>query len=85
MRTYIGVDYHRGFSYMTAMDERGKVRACGRVANDRKAVTRACQPGWVRSHCVGGDPKLDSDVCGAANGRSSISDLAGLDRPGRRR
>lgn len=40
MRTYIGVDYHRGFSYMTAMDEKGKVCARGRVANDREAVTR---------------------------------------------
>ena len=38
MRTYIGVDYHRGFSYMTAMDETGKICARGRVANDREAV-----------------------------------------------
>ncbi|MDR7540475.1 MAG: IS110 family transposase [Armatimonadota bacterium] len=38
MRTYIGVDYHRGYSYMTAMDETGNIRARGRVANDREEV-----------------------------------------------
>jgi transposase len=39
MRMYIGVDYHRGYSYMTAMDETGKICARGRVANDREGVT----------------------------------------------
>ena len=53
MRTYIGVDYHRGFSYMTAMDERGKVCARGRVANDREAVTRFLK-------------RADQGGCGAA-------------------
>jgi transposase len=49
MRTYVGVDYHRGYSYMTAVDEMGKVSARGRVANDREGVRqflrRACQDG----------------------------------------
>jgi hypothetical protein len=53
MRTYTGVDYHRGFSYMTAMDETGKVCARGRVANDRDAVRR-----FVR--------RADQVGCGAA-------------------
>lgn len=38
MRTYIGVDYHRGYSYMTAMDESGKICGQGRVANQLEAV-----------------------------------------------
>jgi transposase len=53
MRTYIGVDYHRGLSYMTAMDERGKVCARGRVANDREAMTRFLK-------------RADQGGCGAA-------------------
>jgi hypothetical protein len=50
MRTYIGVDYHRGFSYMTAMDEMGRVCARGQVANDRGGVARflGLRPEWVR-------------------------------------
>lgn len=38
MQTYIGVDYHRGYSYMTAMDEKGKIYKQGRVANQLEAV-----------------------------------------------
>jgi len=49
MRTYIGVDYHRAYSYMTAMHEMDKILARGRVANDREAVGQflqgACQEG----------------------------------------
>jgi len=35
---YIGVDYHREYSYMTAMDERGTILVEGRVANDPESV-----------------------------------------------
>jgi transposase len=38
MATYIGVDYHLAYSYMTVMDEAGRITARGRVANDREAV-----------------------------------------------
>ena len=38
MRTYIGVDYHRKYSYMTVMDEKGKIIEQGQVANNAEAV-----------------------------------------------
>ena len=38
MKTYIGVDYHRKFSYMTAMDGSGRICRQGRVANQLAAV-----------------------------------------------
>jgi hypothetical protein len=38
MRTYIGVDYHQKYSYMTMMDEKGKIFDQGQVANDPEAV-----------------------------------------------
>jgi len=38
MRTYIGIDFHRGYSYMTAMDEKGKIFKQGWVANQLEAV-----------------------------------------------
>lgn len=40
MRTYLGVDYHRGYSYMTAMDEQGRVLGQGRVDNRLEAISR---------------------------------------------
>src|SRR5579884_3690368 len=40
MRTYVGVDYHRKYSYLTGMDERGQVLRQGTVENQRQAVTR---------------------------------------------
>ncbi|HZT70613.1 MAG TPA: transposase [Terriglobia bacterium] len=40
MRTYVGVDYHRKYSYLTVMDERGQVLRQGTVENQRQAVTR---------------------------------------------
>lgn len=39
MATYIGVEYHLAYSYMTVMDEAGEIRARGRVTNDRGAIT----------------------------------------------
>jgi transposase len=38
MRTYIGIDFHRGYSYMTAMDESGKIFKQGRVANQLEPI-----------------------------------------------
>lgn len=38
MRMYIGVDYHRKYSYMTVMDEKGKIVDQGQVANNAEAV-----------------------------------------------
>ena len=38
MRTYIGVDYHRKYSYMTVMDEKGKIIDQRQVANNAEAV-----------------------------------------------
>jgi transposase len=38
MESYIGVDYHLSYSYMTVIDQTGRVCARGRVANDREAV-----------------------------------------------
>jgi phytoene dehydrogenase-like protein len=39
MRTYVGVDYHRNYSYLTVMDERGRVLRQGTVENRKQAVT----------------------------------------------
>ena len=33
MQRYIGVDYHKGYSYMTVMDETGKICGQGQVSN----------------------------------------------------
>jgi transposase len=38
MKTYMGVDYHKRFSYATVMDEQGHVLKQGRVANSPKAI-----------------------------------------------
>jgi transposase len=38
MKTYMGVDYHKRFSYATLMDEQGQVLRQGRVANSAKAL-----------------------------------------------
>jgi hypothetical protein len=35
METYIGLDYHLSYSYMTVMDQTVQICALGRVANDR--------------------------------------------------
>jgi len=40
METYIGVDYHLAYSYITVMDEMGRICARGRVANAREAVSQ---------------------------------------------
>lgn len=37
---YIGVDHHKRFSYITVMDEMGKVIKEGRVANSRESLRR---------------------------------------------
>lgn len=38
MRRYVGVDYHRAFSYVTVIDARGKTIREGVVGNSREAV-----------------------------------------------
>jgi len=38
VRTYIGVDYHLKYSYMTVMDEQGKIIDQRQVANNAEAV-----------------------------------------------
>jgi transposase len=38
MRMYVGVDYHRKYSYLTAMNETGKIMKEGVVDNNREAV-----------------------------------------------
>lgn len=40
MATYVGVDYHKAFSYLAILDEAGAVLKEGRVANDAEAVQR---------------------------------------------
>ena len=35
---YVGVDYHKKSSYVTVMDERGKVVKEGQIANTREAL-----------------------------------------------
>lgn len=31
MKRYVGVDYHKGYSYMTVMDETGKICGQGQI------------------------------------------------------
>jgi len=38
MGRYIGVDYHKGYSYMTVMDESGKICGQGQVSNQPEAI-----------------------------------------------
>ena len=38
MRMYVGVDYHRKYSYLTAMNEAGKIVKVGVVGNQKEAV-----------------------------------------------
>ncbi len=38
MRMYVGVDYHKKYSYMTAMNETGEVVREGKVENNKDAV-----------------------------------------------
>lgn len=46
---YIGVDYHRKFSYMTAMDEKGTIVKEGTVKNNREAIASFLS----QAHCDG--------------------------------
>lgn len=50
MRTYVGVDYHRKYSYMTVMDERGKIFEQGQVANHPEVASK-----FLRQAGVDGD------------------------------
>jgi transposase len=36
---YVGVDFHKAYSFITEMDETGDVRRQGRLANDRVTLT----------------------------------------------
>jgi len=38
MKRYVGVDYHKGYSYMTVMDETGKICGQGQVSNQPEAI-----------------------------------------------
>ncbi len=38
MRRYVGVDYHKEYSYMTVMDETGKICGQGQVSNQPEAI-----------------------------------------------
>jgi len=38
MRRYVGVDYHKGYSYMTVMDETGSICGQGQVSNQPEAI-----------------------------------------------
>lgn len=38
--SYIGVDYHKKFSYITVIDESGKCLKEGRIGNDRESLDR---------------------------------------------
>jgi transposase len=46
---YIGVDYNRKFSYMTAMDEKGRIVKEGTVDNHREAIAKFL----AQAHCDG--------------------------------
>jgi transposase len=48
-KNYVGVDYHRKYSYMTVMNEGGKVIQEGKVDNNREAVNEFL----TRAHCNG--------------------------------
>lgn len=37
---YVGVDHHKRYSYLTAVDEQGKVRRSCRLPNEREALTQ---------------------------------------------
>jgi len=49
MRRYVGVDYHRDYSYMTVMDQQGQIMQEGRVENQQAAVAEFL----TRAHCDG--------------------------------
>ncbi len=38
MKRYVGVDYHKGYSYMAAMDEMGKICGQGQVSNQPEVI-----------------------------------------------
>ena len=54
MKTFVGVDYHKGFSYGAIMDERGEILKSGRFGNHADRV----------AEFLGGG--LDADVMAAA-------------------
>ena len=39
METFVGVDYHKAFSYATIMDEKGHILKQGQFANRPEALT----------------------------------------------
>jgi hypothetical protein len=41
---YIGVDYHKRYSYIVVKDENGKTEQRGTVANDREEILQFLQP-----------------------------------------
>lgn len=40
---YLGVDHHKRYSHLTAVDERGKVRLSCRLPNEREALARVLE------------------------------------------
>lgn len=40
---YLGVDYHKSFSYFAILDEKGKVALQTKILNEEKAVASLCQ------------------------------------------
>jgi len=50
VQTYIGVDYHRKCSYMTVMDEKGKIFHEGQVDNRPEAVREFLNRAGVNGH-----------------------------------
>jgi len=51
MKTYVGVDYHKAFSYATVMNDEGQVLKQGRVANSPQAVA-AFLDGYGGADCA---------------------------------
>lgn len=37
---YVGVDYHKSFSYLTVMNEKGKALKEGRIGNSRESLSK---------------------------------------------
>ena len=70
METYIGVGCHKKYSYLTVMDQKGKVVKQGHVTNTREGVKEFLAPCGVRGCSRGKPDRGQRDLRSGRAGRS---------------
>jgi hypothetical protein len=77
---YIGVDYHRRFSYMTVIDEKAKIVREGTVNNDREVVVNFLMQAQCDGDCREGEAAENAHLPVAKGVRQFLQDRPELRR-----